>query len=248
MITVGVDCAAEAAGTAVATIDWHGGLAEVVELVVGADDGIILDAVGVATQVGLDCPVGWPVAFVEFVAAHAAHQAEPPESSGREWRRNLTLRRTDIWVHAHTGLTPLSVSADRIGHAALRWAAISARLSLGGTDVRRDGAGLVAEVYPAAALMVWGLTHRRYKRTVHVDARAVLVEDLARAAPWLRLGRFADTCLASDDAFDAVICALVARAVVIGGTTLPGRDDLDEALQEGWIHVPFVGLEALPHG
>ncbi len=248
MITVGVDLAAEAAGTAVATIEWRSGLAEVVALVVGADDGLILDATVVATKVGLDCPVGWPVAFVEFVGAHAAHRAEPPESSGREWRRSLTSRRTDTWVHAHTGLTPLSVSADLIGHTALRWAAISARLALGGTDVRRDGAGLVAEVYPSAALKVWGLRHRRYKRSLHVEARAMLVEDLARAAPWLRLGGFADTCLASDDAFDAVVCALVARAVVIGGTTPPDRGDVEEALEEGWIHVPSVGLEALPHG
>ncbi|WP_433185959.1 DUF429 domain-containing protein [Actinoallomurus sp. CA-150999] len=85
----------------------------------------------------------------------------PSEGRGRDWRRNLALRLTDRVVHDRTGLTPLSVSADRIGHAALRLAALLARLARAGRPVDRSGTGVVVEVYPAASLRLWGLPHRR---------------------------------------------------------------------------------------
>lgn len=157
----------------------------------------------------------------------------------------MTMRGTDEVVRARTGLIPLSVSADRIGHAALRWAAIEATLAGAGVDMARDGSGRVAEVYPAAALKHWGLTYRGYKRTANLSARHELVDALATAAPWLHLGTNELTCRTSDHALDAVVCALVARAVAIGGTHPPAPAERSLTQVEGWIHVPTVSLTAL---
>lgn len=244
MITAGVDLAAEAAGTAIAMMTWDRSCARVTSVTVGARDAHILAAARVANKVGVDCPFGWPSAFVRLVSDHQGAQLLPPPSSDREWRRGLTVRATDEHVHRVTGLTPLSVSADRIAHAALRWAAIAASVAAEGFDASRDGSGLLAEVYPAAALRLWGLPHRGYKGPANRAAREELVDRLAAGAPWLHLGEFEELCRTSDHALDAVLCALVARAVACGGTEPAGRHQ-PEAVQEGWIHLPTVPLDVL---
>ncbi len=57
------------------------------------------------------------------------------------------------------------------------------------------------------------------------------------------LGTHDLTCRESDDALDAVICALVARAVTLGQTREPPPESRADA--EGWIHLPVCGLCAL---
>ena len=246
MITVGVDLAAEAAGTGLAVVEWRRRTARVVAVSTDVADAQLVEAVLAADRAGIDCPFGWPDAFVDVVVDHRAGRLAPPESSGRPWRRGLTMRATDMVVHDRTGLTPLSVSADRIGHTALRWAAIAATLAAHGADTRRDGRGLVAEVYPAAALTQWGLTSRRYKGTAHRGPREALVDALLVAAPWLDLGAHEALCRANDDALDAVLCALVARAVALDQTAGPvGVVDVAAASSEGWIHVPTGTLDDL---
>ncbi len=244
VITAGVDLAAEAKGTAIAVIGWGGSGAQVTTVVQGAHDADVLAVAQEADKVGVDCPFGWPIEFVRVVHDHERGQLMMPASSGREWRRALTMRATDQHVQRTTGLTPLSVAADRIGHAALRWAAVAARLERAGLDVSRDGSGLLAEVYPAAALRHWHLPHRGYKGPANRSVRAGLVDQLLAEAPWLELGEHAGTCRSSDHALDAVLCALVARAAALGATVPPGRHESTAAL-EGWIHVPTVPLEAL---
>jgi Protein of unknown function (DUF429) len=64
---------------------------------------------------------------------------------------NLTMRRTDVFVHEQLRLTPLSVSADRIAHVAFRCAVLLAKLDAADAPVDRSGSGPVAEVYPAAS-------------------------------------------------------------------------------------------------
>lgn len=243
MITVGIDLAAEASRTALAVLDWSADRAKLTDLRVGVDDDLIQREARGADKVGVDCPFGWPIGFVDVITAHHEGRLEPPTDSGRRWRRPLTMRATDLDIHARTGLTPLSVSADRIAHAALRWAAIEAALTNDGHDCARDGSGLLAEVYPAAALSVWKLTHRGYKRAVNRTSLDALVDQLRNAAPWLDLGSHELICRESDDALDAVICALVARAVALGRTQGPPADS--PASAEGWIHVPGCELPAL---
>ena len=155
------------------------------------------------------------------------------------------MRVTDEHVRRFTGLVPLSVSADRIGHAALRWAAIAATLAAEGRDDSRDGAGLLVEVYPAAALRVWNLPFRGYKGTTNRAARDVLVDGLLERAPWLDLHDEQLLCRESDDALDAVLCALIARAVACGAAAGPPDQHRERAADEGWIHVPRVSLSDL---
>ncbi len=95
MLTVGIDLAAEDANTAVAWIRWTGTTAVLEELVIGAGDGELLRAASAADKVGIDCPLGWPEPFVEFVIAH--HRGDlvtPTELIGRDWRRS---RRPSGW-------------------------------------------------------------------------------------------------------------------------------------------------------
>jgi len=70
------------------------------------------------------------------------------------------MRRTDLFVHEQLHLTALSVSADRIAHVALRCVVLLAQLEAAGDPVDRSGSAPVAEVYPAASLRSWVLTHR----------------------------------------------------------------------------------------
>lgn len=233
-----MDLAAEAAGTAVVAIDWAPGRARVADLTLQAADPAIVEAILAADKAGVDCPLGWPRAFVEFVVAHQAGPVTvPPDVLGRDWRRLLAYRVTDAAVREATGLIPLSVAADRIGHAAMRCAGVLSLLAAAGMPVDRAGSGVVVEVYPAASLRQWGLPYRRYKGTAHTEARARLVDGLLAAAPWLTLGPYEDACRRSDHALDAVVAALAARAAALGLATAPGPD-LAAAEVEGWIALP----------
>ena len=49
----------------------------------------------------------------------------------------------------------------------------------------------------------------------------------------------------SDDAFDAVIAALVARAFSVGEVEPIPPEDRGVALREGWIAVPYAGSLSL---
>jgi hypothetical protein len=69
-------------------------------------------------------------------------------------------------VREQAGLVPLSVSADRIAHVALRCAVLLAELDASGRPVDRSGSGHVVEVYPAASLRRWGLDHPGYKHWI----------------------------------------------------------------------------------
>ena len=246
MITAGVDLAATPERTALASIEWARTRAVVRDLVCPADDDVILGAIAQAGKTGIDCPLGWPGAFVDFVAAHrSGHVALPRDDTGTGWRRELTMRRTDAFVRDQLHLVPLSVSADRIAHVALRCAVLLAKLDASGRPVDRSGAGAVVEVYPAASLRGWGLRHRGYKQPRTPDVLAAAADDLLAAAPWLDCGPHEETIRRSHDAFDAVIAALTARAASRGQTYPPGGDDLAAATAEGWIAIPGAPIGEL---
>jgi hypothetical protein len=242
--TVGVDLSAADAGTAVATIDWTAAGAVVREVVVGAGDDLVVAAVRGADKAGIDSPLGWPDPFARFLAAHHAGApiAMPAPGDGAAWRRALAWRATDAVVRETVGLIPLSVSADRIGHAAFRCAAILARLA-DDVPVDRCGDGVVVEVYPAAALKVWGLPHKGLKGPA--GGPGPIVDGLRARAPWLDLGGHERLMRTKHDAADGVLAALVARAAALGLATRP--DDAQRALAcaEGWIAVPTAPLDAL---
>lgn len=269
----GVDLAAEAAGTAVAVLrvdveagdrgeaGESGGASVVLEsLRLGADDEALLAATRDVRLFGIDCAFGWPVDFVDFVSRHAAsvereaagggvQPAAPtpalPATGDLAWRRRLAHRETDRVVTERTGARPLSVATDRLGMTALRCAVLLDRLAGDGRVVDRSGEhpSAVVEVYPAMALRVWGLARPGYKLTP--DARAALIADLCRAAPWLELGDHRALMTASADALDAVLAALVALAHAREASIVPEPHQRQRARVEGWIAIPTVGLAEL---
>jgi predicted nuclease with RNAse H fold len=212
----------------------------------------VLAALAEADKAGIDCPLGWPDEFIRFVTAHQAGAVPlPPQGTAAApgWRRALALRVTDRVVREQTGLTPLSVSADRIGYVAMRCAVLLAELARQGRPVDRAGTGAVAEVYPAASLRVWGLPHRGYKRPADLPALEQLMAALTAQTPYLKQGPGTGLCRRSHDAADALIAALAARAAARGLTLTP-RDPAEEAAArtEGWVAIPLAGsrLSQLP--
>lgn len=198
-MTVGVDLSVQPRKTGVARIDWSPSGARVRDLVVGATDELITRAVMEADKAGIDCPLGWPEKFVEFISAHhAGNVIVPAEVAGPAWQSTLAYRVTDKAVHATTGLMPLSVAADRIGYTAMRCARLLAQLASKGQPVDRCGTGVVVEVYPAASFKRWGLPHRGYKGTGNAKRLAQVVDALVATAPWLTLGPYEDKCRRND--------------------------------------------------
>ncbi|NRG40100.1 DUF429 domain-containing protein [Rathayibacter sp. VKM Ac-2804] len=244
MLTIGVDLAAEPVRTAVAALEWSGGEAVVRSLVLGATDEDVIAASREATTIGIDCAFGWPLEFAAFVSAHTRREIAPRTLAGRDWRRRLAYRETDRAAREVTGRWPLSVSTDRLGMTAMRCAELLDAFAAAGEDVDRSGGGRLVEAYPAAALRLWGVDTTGYK--TRPEAVALAVEALRRAAPWLVLPVGAAALMArSDDAFDAVIAALNARAHALG-RTVPVPEELREsALAEGWIALPTCGLDEL---
>ncbi|GIF71011.1 DUF429 domain-containing protein [Asanoa siamensis] len=243
MITVGVDLAAADERSGLAVVTWSAGRAVVSSLSVGVTDASIVAAVRGSDKAGIDSPLGWPSAFVSFVTTHQSGSVTPPSSGdGAAWRRRLAYRMTDEVVRSTTGLIPMSVSADRIGHAAFRAAGLLALLSPSGAPLSRAGDDVVVEVYPAASLFCWGLTHRGYKRA---GLASDLVSALLESAPWLSLGPFETLCRRSHDALDAVVAALAARAAAIGQASRPSPAQLAAATTEGWIALPTGPLADL---
>jgi predicted nuclease with RNAse H fold len=244
MITVGIDLAAEPKQTGGCAISWRGGAAEVLWAKAGLTDADILASAQGADAIGIDAPFGWPTFFVEAIAAHHARRSWPAGPWETANRRRLRLRTTDEYVKALTGLSPMSVSSDRIAIPATRCAGLIDRLGV----VDRSGDGRVFEVYPAAALFQWGLVHRGYKGQANLPRLRELVAALEKSARWLELGRaHRRICVECDHAFDALVASLAARAAWRGLTARPSALEMRDAQVEGWIAVPRAGtLDALP--
>ena len=140
---------------------------------------------------------------------------------------------------------PLSVSTDRIALPAMRAASLVSGLP---DRVPLDGSGVILEVYPAAALRRWGHASRGYKGPGKLEVRRILVSGfLAETEEWLNVdGQQVDLCIRSDDAFDALVAALVARAFSFDRVEPIPFEDREAASREGWIAVPLTGsLELL---
>jgi predicted nuclease with RNAse H fold len=233
MKTLGIDLAAQPKKTAACLVEWGDGVVRA-EVSIGLDDDRLLQLIESAEKVGIDAPFGWPDAFVNAVAAH--HRGEPWPPAVGDWSSfslPLVFRATDLAVMEVR--RPLSVSTDKIGVTALRCARLIDRAGV----KDRSGTGKVAEVYPAAALQVWDYNAGRYKGKLASAALPAMVAALRDVLP---VEVQPQTLVESnDDAFDALVAALVARAVALGLTTLPTDEVREQAQREGWIHVPTPG-------
>lgn len=245
MQTLGIDLAAEPKGTAIAVLDWSGAQPVLAQVRTGVSDDEIVERALAVDFAALDAPLGWPDPMVEYLLRHRDGPAEAPVGlNGLQWRRSVTRRTTDLHVAVTTGVTPLAVGADRIAAVALRAAGLQARLAAAGRPVDRCGSWLV-EVYPAAALAVWGLPNKTYKRAQNLAGLGQLVDRLHEAVPALHLGEHEALCRRSDDALDAVLCAVLARAAGLGKTGAPDATGQQTARREGWIHLPTSPLTDL---
>lgn len=247
MITLGIDLAADEKKTGVARVSWFEGGAVVTDVAVGADDATLVDAMLQAEKTGIDCPLGWPRKFIDFIVDHRDdHVVIEADAVAQDWRRELSYRETDLWVRSKVkGIQGLSVSSDRIGVTTMRCAALMSQLASLGHPVDRAGAGPVVEVYPAASLVLWGHDHRGYKGSKGAAGRHILVDKLCANETWLDFGGFGDLCRRSDDALDAVLAALTARAAVLGHVHDVPAEKLQAAEREGWIALPNDTIRGL---
>jgi hypothetical protein len=247
VLTAGIDLAAGSAGTALAVIEWADDRARLIDLRLGIDDAAIVAvaSAGDIAKLGIDCAFGWPDEFVAFVSGHAdLSTRDPSVDGGMVWRRTLAYRETDRFAHEVTGRWPLSVSTDRLGLTAMRCAGLLRRLAEAGVDTDRAGAGDIAEVYPGASLRLWGFDTTGYRR--EPERRRELLTVLRSRAPWFDIAEtHVELMIASGDAFDAVVAALVTRAAALGRYIPPPADVAVRATREGWIALPTGDLESL---
>ncbi|MDH6238685.1 DUF429 domain-containing protein [Aurantimicrobium minutum] len=237
MFTAGVDLAAEPKGTAVAVIEWSAETAVIRELYLGASDDVIVDIAGRVNKMGIDCALGWPKEFIQFLTAQQSlHVKQQDFDGGMDWRRRLAYRETDRHVRSVTGRWPLSVATDRLGLTAMRCAGLLSKVSASGITIDRTGEGLVAEVYPGAALRLWGFDTTGYRVSEH--KREELLKLICDEAPWIDLGDHRTMMVKSCDAFDAVIAALATRGVATGRYLTPSLQQREFAHSEGWICLP----------
>lgn len=235
MRTLGIDLAAADKQTAAAIIDWCGSTARVESIESSVSDARLLELIHEADKTGIDVPLGWPEEFIEFITAHQNHEALPPYQRNRLWHRE-----TDRFVYQHSKQRPLSVSADRIGITAMRASVLMATLASRGEVIDRTGQARIVEVYPAAALRVWGFACSGYKGPKCRDALCRLADDLSRrTTSWLDLNSTQERCKKSDHVLDAVIAALVARAATCGLSHSVPHELQARARREGWIALPL---------
>jgi predicted nuclease with RNAse H fold len=238
-ITLGVDVASQPQGTAACTIAWNAVTASIEWIEAGIGDERLIELLSSTDpeRIALDVPLGWPSAFAEALARHYRREpwgevADPPKG------KSLTHRLTDRWIHDQVGLWPLSVSTDRIAYPAMRIARLLGQLK----EADRSGGGRIVEVYPAAALKRWGLDARLYKRVNGRPKLARLLEKLREKAPWLQGDESTwDSVQGDDNQFDALICALIARAVARHQCEEIPAEHREIARIEGWIHLPVEG-------
>jgi predicted nuclease with RNAse H fold len=230
VITVGIDVAAQPERTAGCWIRWDNGVGTVeqVEQPLADDRLRSILADDSVNKVGIDVPLGWPTAFVAAIGAYYAGKPWPAATTS-----DLIRRVTDWHVRQATQQLPLSLSTDRIAYPAMRIAALLP------VPTDRTGEGRIVEVYPAAALRRWGLPWQQYKRTKGLTALGELLTGLRHAAPWLGAEkRWWSWFEARDDAFDALVASLVARASARGLCDPIPSEHVAVAQAEGWIALP----------
>lgn len=235
--TLGVDLAAQPKNTAYCLIEWVKPKARLRELRCGADDAILLEMFGRSDKIGIDAPFGWPTAFATAVYAHQHQNVWPTVCT-----TSLRYRVTDHIVRERINRWPLSVSSDLIGVTAMR----AARLLSESGQIDRSGRGRFVEVYPAAALYIWGFPSTGYKKKPGEEKRRVVTHRLITVTkPWLDWPVDAkQACEKSDDALDAIVAALVARAAATNQIEPVPQKHMAVAKREGWIALPRDGALA----
>ena len=253
--TLGVDLAAQNRKTAGCVIEWdergHGYVHCPTDRYRDEDLFAKLIDTQYITRAAIDAPFGWPTMFIKTIADYRDTGLWPDPYDSEASVRNLRLRATDRAIHQRLGLTPLSVSTDRIGivamHCARLLAAVNDKL---GEPVDRSGQGRILEVYPAAALRSWQISpvnsedpgsYKGASEPARTRREWVLEQISHQTSAWLEVNPKVNVvCIDSDDCLDALICALIARAA--DREQLEPIEPIDDpdglASSEGWIRLP----------
>jgi hypothetical protein len=234
VITLGIDLASQPELTAICEIVWDHGRALVTEIRADVDNTRLRNQLDSSRfhKIGIDIPLGWPEKFLAAMTEHHSAGSWPDCPLNA-----LRYRATDEFVNQRLGTHVLSVSSDRIAIPAFRAAKLAAELS---APIDRAGGGRICEVYPAGALCRWGLPHRGYKGKKKLGVRGKLLEALLRKAePWLHIDDpNRSFCESNDNALDALVACLVARAAACGLVDGIPSDLRERASREGWIALP----------
>jgi predicted nuclease with RNAse H fold len=247
-LTLGIDLSSSEEGTAACLLEWSSRTVAIDRLAPshgskGLNNRNLLQLITMAGRTGIDSPFGWPEPFVKAITDW--QQRKPWRW---ETRSELRYRRTDEQMRGVARM-PLSVSTERLGATAMRCAHLLSQI--GGVD-RSGERGPVVEVYPAAALRHWGLPFEGYKSATKPAAAAEKRREILAGlrtglgAAWkptrIEMARLVD----EHDLLDALVAALVARAVELGqATRAEGRENQLLARTEGWIRVPTCSISEL---
>jgi predicted nuclease with RNAse H fold len=258
MTSVGIDLAAQPQNTAACVLESSDGdRLRIALLEVHLDDDQLFKLItqaGVA-RVGLDAPFGWPIEFIDAVQQYREAGRWPDRPGSHEYQARMRLRATDRAVIKDVGITPLSVSSDKIAVVAMRCARLLAAFWADtGAPPDRSGRGTAIEVYPAATIRLWGLSQHDHPQDPGTykgsspgacRRRERIIRSILRAGTgWLEMQpEHVEACMASDHVLDALVSALTARAADLGQI----REVADHALAsvEGWIVLPSRPLRGL---
>lgn len=258
MNSIGVDIASENSPTGFCVLEWQSPQVAVVKdlWVAKVKVNNLVALVNGARQnndpVGIDAPFGFPLAFREAVIAMA--QGAPPPTGDPLWRETEKIVRPV--KQALSSVTSLITNTVSGRCFPLRYGLLGQLCSndLIGYNTR------VFEVYPAAALVSWGVAiaktvdelSYKTKGALGERARERVLQQLRNHAPWLQINDSSHLKLLAerDDAIDALVSALVARVAGLSSrpTAPSGSVPLVNIIKtEGWIHVPPHGsLNGLP--
>jgi len=171
----------------------------------------------------MDAPLGWPRAMAPSLARHRA--GDRIDATAHQMFR----RYTDDAIHDRLRKRPLEVGANLIARTAVSALGFLHELR------RKTGRAIplawapqgpepyrAIEVYPAAT------------RLCHVAVdRGGGIDDLSHV---LDVSAVREAVLQSEHAADAAVCALAAADFLLDRACAP--DDLELAMQEGWIWAP----------
>ena len=246
VLLVGIDCAVASKNTGLCRAIYSDSRVHVLEGVSGAEacPAEIASAwIGESQTLilGLDAPLGWPVALGDSLRFHKAAGPLAPDAN------SLFRRCTDDFTTRVIGKRPMDVGADRIARTA------KAALDLLG-EIRRilnrpilpgwmpgnvqDDA--VLETYPAAFLKAHGLPFQAYKKS---SQRPVREEILAGLKGHMVLECSEEPFLDDADILDALLCTLVSAAYLSGKVHKPPPEKEEIISREGWIWLPETGFE-----